>query len=951
MFEADVARNSLTHSGVRVKIQDQPFRVLLVLLERPSEIVTREELRQALWPEGTYVDFEGSLNVILKKLRAAIDDDFDNPRFIETVPRRGYRFIAPVSMTAPERPSAPIATPPVLETPSVHDTTPKQAFESQAAPPPESVRSRSKPFYLIYAMCAAVIAVAAALFLRYEKQAKAQTSVSGANSGTPVQMRKSIAVLGFHNVSGRSDDAWLGTAFSEMLSTELAGGEKLRLVSGEDVANLRLSSPWSQSDSLDRGTASRIGSALGSDLLVLGSYTIIGGADRGQVRIDVRMQDAKTGEILTEIAEVGSGQDLFHIVERLGDKLRDRLEIPSLVGNDEAAVLASLPVDRQAARFYPRGLAKMREFDASAAKDLFEQASAADPKFSLVHLMLARAWNQLGYEQNRKEEVKKARDLSSDLSPAARLLVEGEYYESLADHEKAASTYSALFQMFPDSVEYGLLLASTQIAAGHASQASYTVSQLRALPMPASDDPRIDLTDMRATPQNGPDRLVLVRSALHKASEQGKKVIYAQARKDECQVLIYSDHPEEGPPACQEAYDIYIAAGNRLGAADAIRMMADYEGSQGHLDQAIATYQRALNILQTLGEHRKTGSVLNNMAINFTNEGKLDRAEELYREAKSHFEQAGDRALTATATGNIADILCVRGDLAGAAKMYQEVLAVEDSLDHGEPGYPLYRLSDVYLAQGRVREAHQLAQRAVDTIRPDKGAYQYLTGAMNMLGEVLKAEGDLSGARKQFEESLGILQKLGQGEGVAETQGELAELALDEGQPERVEPLLHSAIAEFEQEKATPDIVGAYVTLSRALLMQGKVEEARNAIQHATELGHDGSDSALKLSLAIQTARVEIAGRDKSLNLVAARTRLNAAITTAKKLGHYDLECEARLVRGQLEAKIDPQTARIQLTTLASDSRSHGFELMAHQAEQAVAFSATSTAADNRAVR
>jgi ATP/maltotriose-dependent transcriptional regulator MalT len=145
--------------------------------------------------------------------------------------------------------------------------------------------------------------------------------------------------------------------------------------------------------------------------------------------------------------------------------------------------------------------------------------------------------------------------------------------------------------------------------------------------------------------------------------------------------------------------------------------------------------------------------------------------------------------------------------------------------------------------------------------------------------------------------------------------------------------------------------VGAYVTLSRALLMQGKVEEARNAIQHATELGQDGSDSALKLSLAIQTARVEIAGSDKSPNLVAARTRLNAAITTAKKLGHYDLECEARLVRGQLEAKIDPRTARIQLTTLASDSRSHGFELMAHQAEQAVAFSATSTAADNRAVR
>src|SRR5262245_13987679 len=117
LFEADVSRNILTRKGVRVRIQDQPFRVLILLIERPGEIITREELRQKLWPEGTYVDFDGSLNVILKKLRAAIDDEADNPRFIETVPRRGYRFIAPVSV---EDPVVPPAIPGVLpvQTPS-----------------------------------------------------------------------------------------------------------------------------------------------------------------------------------------------------------------------------------------------------------------------------------------------------------------------------------------------------------------------------------------------------------------------------------------------------------------------------------------------------------------------------------------------------------------------------------------------------------------------------------------------------------------------------------------------------------------------------------------------------------------------------------------------------------------------------------------------------------------
>src|SRR5216683_456149 len=98
LFEANTASGILSRSGVRVKIQEQPFRLLLLLLERPGEIVSREELRQKLWPEGTFVDFDGSLNVILKRLRATIDDDPENPRFIETIPRRGYRFIAPVSV-------------------------------------------------------------------------------------------------------------------------------------------------------------------------------------------------------------------------------------------------------------------------------------------------------------------------------------------------------------------------------------------------------------------------------------------------------------------------------------------------------------------------------------------------------------------------------------------------------------------------------------------------------------------------------------------------------------------------------------------------------------------------------------------------------------------------------------------------------------------------------------
>ncbi|MGA8298619.1 MAG: winged helix-turn-helix domain-containing protein, partial [Terriglobales bacterium] len=96
-FELDLRAGELRKHGLRVKLQDQPLQILALLLEKPGEVVTREQLRDRLWPADTFVDFDHSLNSAVKKLRQALNDDPDVPRFIETLPRRGYRFIAPVS--------------------------------------------------------------------------------------------------------------------------------------------------------------------------------------------------------------------------------------------------------------------------------------------------------------------------------------------------------------------------------------------------------------------------------------------------------------------------------------------------------------------------------------------------------------------------------------------------------------------------------------------------------------------------------------------------------------------------------------------------------------------------------------------------------------------------------------------------------------------------------------
>jgi len=112
-FEADAATGELRRQGVRLKLNAQPFQVLIMLLERPGDLVTREEISRRLWPDGTFVDYEHGLNAAVNRIREALGDTASHPRFVETLARRGYRFVAPVERVGPEGPQAPAEQLPV----------------------------------------------------------------------------------------------------------------------------------------------------------------------------------------------------------------------------------------------------------------------------------------------------------------------------------------------------------------------------------------------------------------------------------------------------------------------------------------------------------------------------------------------------------------------------------------------------------------------------------------------------------------------------------------------------------------------------------------------------------------------------------------------------------------------------------------------------------------------
>ena len=117
-FELDPEEGTLARNGIRVRIQDLPYRLLLMLVERAGEIVTREEVRQRLWPENTFVEFDNSLGVAIRKVRESLNDNAEAPHYVATVPRRGYRFVAPVQVQAVEQPAAPTPPPPVPANPA-----------------------------------------------------------------------------------------------------------------------------------------------------------------------------------------------------------------------------------------------------------------------------------------------------------------------------------------------------------------------------------------------------------------------------------------------------------------------------------------------------------------------------------------------------------------------------------------------------------------------------------------------------------------------------------------------------------------------------------------------------------------------------------------------------------------------------------------------------------------
>jgi len=783
---------------------------------------------------------------------------------------------------------------------------------------PLKISDRRVRLVAIGAVMSVVIATALAVYI-------AHSGKSAKSALTPGAGRRSVAVLGFKNLSGRPEQLWLSNALAEMLTTELSAGDKLRTVPGENVARMNADHSLPDTDTLSPETLSAIYKTLGSDLVVRGSYLDIG----GQVRVDLRVQDAANGETIASVSDSETEVRFLDLVKRVGGTLRQKCGAGEITSAEAAAVRASEPATSDAARLYAEGLRKLRSFDHLAARDLLEKAVAADPDNVLAHSALAATWTQLGYDDKARQEAKRAFELSKNLSRKDSLSIEAEYRETIREWGKAVDLYKSLWTFFPDDLEYGLRLADAQVSAGAGQDALITIESLRQLPRPQQDDPRIDLAEARAADSLSDYKRV--QSAAVRAGDKAKQLsarfLQAQALLQQCWALRNLGEPGRAKTIGAQAGKTLAAAGDFRGEAKSLTCVANVLADQGNLAEARSMHEKALALARQIGAEGDIAGALINIGNLLAYQQELDASNTQYNEALSIAVRVGDKYDALMAQNNIAANLMLQGDFVSAKKMLES--SVDTALQTGDQASvidALTNLGTISFFQGDFAGAQKNLQTSLASSR-ELGLKSKTASSLVALGEVLLAQDDLPGAETNYDESLAIRTQLGEKGNIAASQVSLATLALEQSQLGKAESLAREAAAEFHAETDADQETAASDVMVQSLIGMGKLSDAQLEIAKARTLST--RDQPAKLSLEITSARV-LARTGKARE---ALRDLQETLNRAQRIKLVGVEFSARLAQAEAQGLIgDTVLAYSTLDQLSKDARDAGFLLIARKA-------------------
>ena len=675
-------------------------------------------------------------------------------------------------------------------------------------------------------------------------QTARQDSAGRAGRAVRVVPRRSVAVLGFKNLSGNPDAAWLSTALSEMLSTELAAGEKLRTVSGENVSRMKRDLALTDSGSYAKDTLERIHMNLSSDAVVFGTYVVVPDRSGAKIRVDLWIQESATGEPVAAGSETGNESDLLELVSRAGAKLRAALGAPQLSTEDTGHVRAAVPQSTEATRLYASGLDKLRTYESVAARDLLLKAVAADSSSAAAHVALATAWGQLGYDGKALEEAKKAVELSAQLSREENLSIEGRYEEAAHDWPKAVEAYQSLSTFFPDNPDYAMRLANAQGFAGHPDESLATLERLRQDIPAMKDDPRVDLTEA-STADHLSDfkrEQAAARRAVDKGKARGEKWVVARALLLEGWAWHNLGDQAKAVAISQEAKTDYEASGDRVGVARALHNLGIVAVQQGKLDEAEKLFNEALAIRRPMEDNQGINRALGNLGRIHEQRGDLEGARKFYEQSLAIARKISDRGSIGNALGNIANIYVAQGHPAEAKRYYEESLAVHrESGDKVGTGAALANLGNLAVNAGDMASAKKMYEESAQKFE-EAGHKSGVAQLRVLLGGFYFDEGDNAQAKTNYEQALSSAKEIGDPATASDAETGLCNVARTEGDWAAARTHAENAVAAARTAGEKKLVATALFGLSGALLGQGDLEGVRKASDDGLAAAQESGD-------------------------------------------------------------------------------------------------------------
>lgn len=436
VFEVSVESRELFRHGHRVKLQEQPFQLLLLLLENAGETVDREQIRQRLWPGDTFVDFGQCLGTAITKLRQALGDDANNPRFVETRPRHGYRFIAPVSrVNPPENPASGL----IYQQNGRQNGAPLGELEPAQSPVHAKPLVRSKRMIVWSVVIAGVALVIGMAAIGWHEYLRRHRFI--------IASRDTIVLADFENTTG---ETIFNDTLRQGLLIGLAQSPLIHVLSDRSAAVIFTQMGHTADDRIAGRAALELCKRVGGKVTIQGSIASLGTTylvGLAAIRCD-------TGKpIANEQVEASQREDVIDALGKATSQLRGKLgeSLPSIQKYNaplEQATTSSL----EALNAYGKALSTWDAQGDAPSVPYFQKAIELDPKFAVAYSALATVYSNLGKDELAKEYSTRAYKLRDRVTESERGSIDARYYLYVTQElDKAAQTYEDLARDYPDT--------------------------------------------------------------------------------------------------------------------------------------------------------------------------------------------------------------------------------------------------------------------------------------------------------------------------------------------------------------------------------------------------------------------------------------------------------------------------------------------------------------------